>query len=61
VFLGDPGYFERDLARYRGLEAADLRDAAQQYLPNQRRIALSVVPRGRSSEALRGSVPAVLP
>jgi zinc protease len=61
VFLDDPGYFERDLARYRGLEAADLRDAAQQYLPNQRRIALSVVPRGRSSEALRGSVPAVLP
>jgi len=61
VFLGDPGYFERDLARYRTLEATDLRDAAQQYLPHHRRVALSVVPQGRSSEALRGSVPAVLP
>lgn len=61
VFLGDPGFFERDLARYRSLEATDLRDAAQQYLPHHHRIALSVVPQGRSSEALRGSVPAVLP
>jgi zinc protease len=61
VFLNDPGYFERDLARYRSLEAGDLRDAAQQFLPNQRRVALSVVPRGRASEALSGSVPAVLP
>lgn len=61
VFLNDPGFFERDLARYRSVDATDLRDTAQQYLSNQRRVALSVVPQGRASEALQGSAPAVLP
>ena len=61
VFLDDPAYFERDLARYQHVTAAGLSDAARRYLPTHRRVALSVVPQGQSSGALRGSVPAVVP
>ena len=58
IFLGDPGYFERDLERYR---AATRRRrcssaAARGSLPRQR-VVLSVVPRGRLGLALDGSQP----
>jgi zinc protease len=55
VYLGDPGYFERDLARYRGLTAPDLQAAAGAWLPRARRVALSIVPRGRAELAIPGS------
>ncbi len=55
TFLGDPGYFEADLARYRSATAADLRAAASKYLVAGRRVVLSVVPRGRVALALDGS------
>jgi zinc protease len=55
VFLGDPGYFERDLIRYRTATAAALRGAANRYLQPTARIVLSVVPRGRLALALPGS------
>ena len=57
VFLGDPGYFERDLARYSDASAASLRDAVARYLRPGARVALSVVPRGRLDLALPDSVP----
>jgi zinc protease len=56
VFLGDPGFFERDLARYRRATPDDLQHAARQWL-GPGCIALSVVPRGRTSLALSGSQP----
>ncbi len=57
VYLGEPGYFERDLARYRGASVDAVRHAAARWLTADR-VALSVVPRGRSAMALAGSQPA---
>jgi zinc protease len=57
VYLGLPGYFEEDLARYRRAHPADLRRAAGTWLGSGR-VALSVVPRGRTELALEGSRPA---
>ncbi len=39
-----PDYFERDLARYRAVTAADVKAAIEKYLPKDRRVELSVVP-----------------
>jgi zinc protease len=57
IFLGDPGYFEKDLERYRSATTAQLRDAAAKWLKPGRRVILSVVPRGRVALALTGSEP----
>jgi zinc protease len=57
VYLGKPGYFEEDLARYRRAQPADLQRAAVQWLGPDR-VLLSVVPRGRTELALDGSRPA---
>ncbi len=42
--LGDPGYFERDLARYRDATLAGLRAAAQSSLRTDARVVLTVLP-----------------
>jgi zinc protease len=56
VFLGDPGYFDRDLDRYRRATPESLREFAARCLtPN--RVALSVVPRGRVDLALGAAEP----
>ncbi len=60
VFTQDPGYFERDLARYRAADAAMLRDAARTWLLPDRRVVLSVVPRGQHGLAVAGSQPVVV-
>jgi zinc protease len=57
VFLGDPDYFDTDLNRYRLASASALQAEAQRSLLPDRRVALSVVPRGRTDLALDGSVP----
>jgi zinc protease len=57
VFLGDPGYFTRDLERYRSATTDLLRRAAARYLTPAGRVTLSVVPRGRVALALAGSQP----
>ncbi len=57
VYLGDPGYFARDLARYRETSVDAVRRAAARWLTGDR-VALSVVPHGRASMALAGSQPA---
>jgi zinc protease len=58
TFVGDPGFFDRDLERYRHVTAASVKAAISQYLNHQRHVALSIVPRGRSELALPGSIPA---
>jgi zinc protease len=58
VFLNDPGFFERDLARYERVSAQDLHSVAQQHLRRDRRVALSVVPKGRPELALGDSTTA---
>ena len=58
VFLGDPDYFDKDLDRYRHVSAQALQAEAGRLLHPNRRIALSVVPKGRTELALDGSVQA---
>lgn len=57
VFVGDPGFFERDLDRYRRVTASAMQRVARDYLAPERRLLLSVVPRGRRDLALAGSEP----
>ncbi len=57
VFLDDPGYFDKDLARYQAVTADSLRALTKQYLTHNNRVALSIVPKGKSIFALPGSVP----
>jgi len=60
VFVGDPGYFDRDLARYRAATAASVRQAIERHLSPGRRVTLSMVPRGRTELAIPDSTPAVV-
>jgi zinc protease len=55
IYMGDPGYFARDLGRYEQVTKASLQDAVRRHLAHRRRVALSVVPRGRAALALPGS------
>ena len=55
VLRGDPGFFAEDLDRYRRASPDALRAAARGYLPLDRRVVLSVIPRGQSALALAGS------
>jgi zinc protease len=57
TFLGNPGYFERDLMRYRAATVEALRAAAALYLVPRHGVVLSVVPRGRVGLALEASRP----
>jgi zinc protease len=57
TFMGEPGFFDQDLARYRQVTTSSLRDAAARYLNHARRVALSIVPKGRVELALPGSNP----
>jgi zinc protease len=57
VFCGDPGYFEKDLARFQVVTALDLQRAAAR-LRTDNRVLLSVVPKGTPSLALPHSTPA---
>jgi zinc protease len=57
TFLGNPGFFEQDLARYRKVTAADVQRVASQYLTDKRYI-LSVVPRQAGPTSAAGPAPA---
>jgi zinc protease len=60
VFLSDPAFFERDLARYQEVTRESLMAAVAEFANHGRRIALSIVPRGRMDLALPGSSVAVV-
>jgi len=55
VFLKDPAYFPRDLARYQVCTKASLQAAVKRFLDPARRVTLSIVPHGRTSLAARDS------
>lgn len=59
IYVSDPGYFQEDLERYGRLTAGEIARAARGLTP-ERRVALSVVPAGRTDLALSGSSPAVV-
>jgi zinc protease len=58
VFVGEPGYFDRDLARYQQVTAASLQRAVGRYLANTRRVVLSIVPKGKAILGMPDSTPA---
>jgi len=57
VLRGDPGFFAADVSRYREATTASGRAAAGRCLGFDRRVILSVVPRGQPQFALPGSEP----
>jgi zinc protease len=57
VFRGDPDFFGQDLARYRDATLESIGATARKYLAFDRRVLLSVVPRGQAALALPGSEP----
>jgi predicted Zn-dependent peptidase len=57
TFLGNPGFFEQDLARYRKVTAADVQRVAREYLTDKRYI-LSIVPRAAGPTNAAGPAPA---
>jgi zinc protease len=59
VFVGDPGYFDQDLQRYREATPRSVADAARHFLVRGSRVAVSVVPRGRLDLALPDSTKVV--
>jgi zinc protease len=56
TFVGRPGYFMEDLARYRKVSGEDVKRAANQYL-NDNRLVLSVVPAARGTRGAGAPVP----
>jgi zinc protease len=60
VYLGDPGYFRRDLDRYRRATRDSVRQAAADWLVAKPRVTLSVVPRGEHGLAVADVVPVVV-
>jgi zinc protease len=58
TFVGDPDFFERDLARYRAVTRASLQANVQRWVNHTRRVSLSIVPRGRRDLALPDSIAA---
>jgi zinc protease len=55
TFVGDPGFFERDLERYGAVTPARLRGQVAEHLNHPRRVALNIVPRGQRDLALADS------
>ncbi len=55
VFLGDPSYFNRDLERYLAATPASLSAATARFVQPPARVAVSVVPQGRTALALTDS------
>jgi zinc protease len=60
IFVGDPGYFDRDLARYQTVTRTSIQHVVQRYLDPIRRVTLSIVPRGRLELAIPDSTAAVV-
>jgi zinc protease len=53
--VGDPGFFETDLARYRRVTPEAMQRVSREWLRPDARVLLSVVPRGQAELALDGS------
>ena len=57
VYVGDPGFFDTDLARYRKVTPEAMQRASREWLRQDARVMLSVVPMGHAEAALEGSQP----
>jgi zinc protease len=56
-YVGDPGYFQQDLARYKSIRPSDIKDFVSNYLGTDRRVTLSIVPEGQTTLAVEASQP----
>jgi zinc protease len=56
VLLGDPAYFDKDLARYYAVTGSSLQQTVRRYFDPARRVTLSIVPRGRTELAAPDSM-----
>ena len=54
VFLGDPGYLPRDIARYRAVTPQAVQAFATRYLIPTERIELDVVPAPKKTASVEG-------
>lgn len=52
-YAGNPDYANEDLARYKSLCVEDVQFAAQKYLPDNARVVLSIVPKGKTDLAIQ--------
>ena len=52
---GDPDFFNEDLSRYKALDPGDITAAAQSYLGDDKRLMLSIVPKGKKDLAVVNS------
>lgn len=52
-YAGNPDYVNEDLSRYKALNVDDIQTAAQTYLPNNGRVILSIVPKGKTDLAVQ--------
>jgi zinc protease len=59
TYVGDPGYFDTDLARYQAVTADEVKRWIGCTLDPNRRVVLSAVPLGRAGVALPDSNPVV--
>ena len=55
MYVGDPGYLDRDWRRYEQATLSTIRDIGAPLLDPRARVAVSVVPRGRHDLAVAGS------
>ena len=53
MWLGDPGFLSKDIARYQAVTLAQVQAFAQKYLPDDKRLVLDVVPAGASTPAAK--------
>jgi zinc protease len=57
MWLGDPGFLPRDLARYRAVTPQSVQAFARKYLPDDRRLELTTVPAPRRTASAPGGQP----
>jgi zinc protease len=50
---GDPGFFPKDIARYRNVKPEDVRDAAARWLKKDARVVLTVLPKATAAKETR--------
>jgi zinc protease len=51
TYLGDPGFLPRDIARYRAVTADSIKAFANKYLPDDKRLELTIVPAAKGPSA----------
>jgi zinc protease len=52
-YTGNPDYFNEDFQRYKALDGNDIREAIRQYLKDDARVVLSIVPEGKTELAAK--------